>query len=120
MAFADDRNPRQVGATEVVAFLRDLAVRDNVASSTQNQALNALIFLYDQVLKQPLGELGDFVRAKRPRRLPVVLTRREVTKLLEQMEGVQWLMAALIYGTGMRLMDCVRLRIKVWSVRLIA
>jgi integron integrase len=112
MAFAGNRDPRTLGATEVVSFLQDLAVRANVASSTQNQALNALIFLYDQVLKQPLGDLGAFVRAKRPRRLPVVLTRREVTQLLAQMQGTPWLMAALIYGTGMRLMDCVRLRVQ--------
>ncbi len=110
--FVDDRDPTQVGAPEVAAFLQDLAVRGNVAASTQNQALNALVFLYGGVLQQPLEMLGEFARAKRPRRLPVVLTRSEVMRLLNKMEGSSHLMAALLYGTGMRLMDCVRLRIQ--------
>nr|WP_245532090.1 integron integrase [Desulfobacter postgatei] len=89
-----------------------MAVQRNVAESTQNQALNALVFFYDKVLKQPLGDIGNFVRAKRLRRLPVVLTRSEVAKILGQMAGTQKLMASLLYGTGMRLMDCVRLRVQ--------
>lgn len=110
IAFFDHRDPHELGAAEVKSFLEHLAVQGNVAASTQNQALNALVFLYRQVLDQPLGMLDSFVRAKRPRRLPVVLTRGEVRALLAQIEGTQWLMASLLYGTGMRLMECVRLR----------
>ncbi len=112
IGFSGNRDPRSLGAPEVAFFLQDLAVRGNVAASTQNQALNALVFLFDQVLKQPLEDLGDFVRAKRPRRLPVVLTQQEVSRLLGAMTGVQHLMAALLYGTGMRLMECIRLRVQ--------
>lgn len=110
--FCNNRNPLEMGGDEVMSFLQHLAVRRNVAASTQNQALNALVFFYDQVLKKPLGDLGEFVRAKRPKRLPVVLTRSEVTRLFHQMGGKQKLMASLLYGTGMRLMDCVRLRVQ--------
>ncbi|MCP4935864.1 MAG: integron integrase, partial [bacterium] len=78
---------------------------------TQNQALNALVFLYRQVLDMPFGELDGFARAKRPKRLPVVLERMEVSRLLEHLEGTQFLMVALLYGTGIRLMECVRLRV---------
>jgi len=85
--FCDCRDPRQVGTDRLVAFLEDLAVRGQVSASTQNQALNALVFLYKQVLGQSLEQLGDFARAKGPRRLPVVLTRGEVARLLEQLEG---------------------------------
>ena len=112
IAFCNNRNPNEIGGDEVVSFLQHLAVRRNVSASTQNQALNALVFFYDQVLKKPLGDLGDFMRAKRPKRLPVVLTRSEVTRLLHHMGGKQKLMASLLYGTGMRLMDCVRLRVQ--------
>ncbi len=112
LAFIGHRDPRADGAPEVVSFLETLAVRGNVAASTQNQALNALVFFYDQALEQPLGDLGSFIRAKRPRRLPVVLTRGEVLKLLDGLEGTYQLMASLLYGTGMRLMECLRLRVK--------
>ena len=112
ISYNGNREPKKLGSGEVVSFLQHLAVQRNVAESTQNQALNALVFFYDKVLKQPLGDIGSFVRAKRPKRLPVVLTRSEVTKTLEQMTGRQKLMASLLYGTGMRLMDCVRLRVK--------
>ena len=112
LAFIGHRDPRAAGAPEVISFLETLAVRGNVAASTQNQALNALVFFYDQALEQPLGDLGAFVRAKRPQRLPVVLTRGEVLRLLEPMEGVYRLMTSLLYGTGMRLMECLRLRVK--------
>jgi integron integrase len=111
-AFIADRDPRQAGATEVVAFLESLALKGNVAASTQNQALNALVFLYGQVLEQPLGDMGTFQRAKRPRRLPTVLTGGEVARLLAKLEGTYHLMASLLYGTGMRLMECLRLRVK--------
>ena len=110
IAFFDNCDPHQLGAAEVKSFLEHLAVNGNVAASTQNQALNALVFLYRHVLDQPLGMLDSFARAKRPRRLPVVLTRGEVRALLAQLKGTQWLMASLLYGTGMRLMECVRLR----------
>ncbi len=106
------RDPRTLGAGEVKRFLEHLAVDGRVAASTQNQALNALVFLYKQVLGRPLDDLDGFARAKRPRRLPVVLTRTEARALLAAMEGTRWLMASLLYGTGMRLMECVRLRIQ--------
>ncbi len=112
VAFCSGQNPKSLGASNVVEFLQSLVMQRNVAATTQNQALNALVFLYDQVLKLPLGDLGEFIRAKRPKRMPVVLTRQEVTNLLNTMSGTQWLMAALLYGTGMRLMDCIRLRVQ--------
>jgi integron integrase len=107
-----NQDPSLVGEDRIVGFLEDLAVRGQVSASTQNQALNALVFLYRQVLNRELAPFGDFARAKRPKRLPVVLERAEVVQLLEQMEGTQHMMAALLYGTGMRLMECVRLRIQ--------
>uniref|UniRef100_UPI0038B7BB4A integron integrase n=1 Tax=Aromatoleum toluclasticum TaxID=92003 RepID=UPI0038B7BB4A len=110
--FLKGADPRAAGAVEVKAFLQDLAVQGRVAASTQNQALNALVFLYDKVLERPLGALGSFARAKRPQPLPVVLSRDEVVRLLGRMDGVHGMMAALLYGTGMRLMECVRLRVK--------
>jgi len=110
--FIGGADPRIAGAAEVKAFLQNLAVEGRVAASTQNQALNALVFFYDKVLERPLGELGSFARAKKPRRLPVVLSRAEVMRLLEALEGVHATMGALLYGTGMRLMECVRLRVK--------
>jgi integron integrase len=112
IAFRSGRDPRALGAVDVKAYLEHLAVRRTVSASTQSQALNALVFLYGQVLGQPLDELKDFKRARRPRRLPVVLTQREVRALLAALDGRQWLMASLLYGTGMRLMECVRLRVK--------
>ena len=110
--FHGKRHPREMGAVEVGRFLSDLAVQRRVASSTQNQALNALLFLYGQVLHQQLGQIGEIQRAKRPERLPVVLTRAEVQKVLDGMTGTCQLMARLLYGSGMRLMECVRLRVK--------
>jgi integron integrase len=109
--FCGGTAPDQVGAAEVKAFLDHLAIRRRVSASTQNQALNALAFLYKQVLKHELGELGAFARAKRPRNLPVVLSRREVNSLLGQMKGTHRLIAALLYGTGMRLLEGLRLRV---------
>ncbi len=112
VAFHGGRAPGSLGAAEVVSFLQHLAVVRNVAASTQNQALNALVFFYDKALEQPLGELGSMVRAKRPKRLPVVLSIAEVKRLLGVMEGVHGLIAALLYGTGMRLLECLRLRVQ--------
>jgi integron integrase len=106
------RHPRELGAREVEAFLTDLAVRGEVAASTQNQALAALLFLYRVVLETKLPWMEDVVRAKRPRRLPLVLSRAEVGRLLAGLEGVHWLMAGLLYGSGLRLMECLRLRVK--------
>jgi len=110
--FHNKRHPNQMGAAEVESFLTHLAVEGNVAASTQNQALCALLFLYGKILRLELGPL-DAVRAQRPVRLPVVLSVDEVRRLLEAMpEGIYRLMAELMYGTGMRLMECCRLRIK--------
>jgi site-specific recombinase XerD len=100
--FHGKRHPREMGAIEVGRFLSDLAVGHRVAASTQNQALNALVFLYRQVLQLELGQIGDITRAKRPERLPTVLTRAEVDRLLNGMSGTHQLMAKLLYGTGMR------------------
>lgn len=107
------RHPRELGATEVGAFLTRLATVEHVSASTQNQALSALLFLYRVVLDIELPRLDQMVRAKLPRRLPVVLSQEEVARLLRAIpEGQTAMMAQLLYGTGMRLMECVRLRIK--------
>jgi len=110
--FHEGRAPADMGAAEVAAFLEHLVVRRNVAASTQNGALNALVFIYDKVLERPLGDLGPVARAKRPPRLPVVLSSSEVKRLLAEMSGVCGLIASLLYGTGMRLMECLRLRVQ--------
>ena len=110
--FHGKRHPREMGAAELEAFLTHLAVDGNVASSTQNQALAALLFLYKEVMGIQLPWLDNLTRAKRPSRLPTVLSREEVQAVLGRMEGVYGLMARLLYGTGMRLMECVRLRVK--------
>lgn len=106
------RHPRELGAAAVQSFLSDLATRQKVAAATQNQALNALVFLYREVLRVELGSIGEIERPTRPARLPVVLTREEAQRLLNGMAGTHQLMARLLYGTGMRLMECVRLRVK--------
>ena len=110
--FHGKRHPAEMGAPEITKFLSSLAVEANVAASTQNQALSALLFLYRDVLEQDLPWLDDVVRAKRPARLPVVLTRDEVRTLLLQMHGVPRLMAMLLYGAGLRLLECAHLRVK--------
>lgn len=106
------RHPREMGAREVEAFLTRLATQGQVAVSTQNQALSALLFLYREVLSQELPWMEDIRRAKRPARLPVVLSRHEVAALLDEMEGVTWLQASLLYGAGLRLLECLRLRVQ--------
>lgn len=106
------RHPVEMGAAEVEAFLSDLAVRGNVSVSTQNQALAALLFLYKQVLKLDLPWLGEVVRAKKPSRLPVVLSVDEVQRILSHLQGEVWLITSLLYGAGMRLMEVLRLRVK--------
>ena len=110
--FFDKRHPSDLGATEIGVFVSHLAVKRNVAASTQNQALSALLFLYREVLGQPVEWVDDIERARRPRRLPVVFTREEVRAVLGRLRGEAWLMASLLYGSGLRLMECVRLRVK--------
>src|SRR5437773_5337095 len=110
--FHNKRHPREMAEPEVTQFLTHLARDGHVAASTQNQALSALLFLYKEVLKQEIGWLEGVERAKRPSRLPVVLTRDEVHKIFAHLYGMQRLMAALLYGSGLRLMECVRLRVK--------
>jgi len=92
--------------------LTHLAIKGNVAASTQNQALCAILFLYNEVLKRELGRLGEVVWAKKPERLPVVLTRAEVKAVLGQLSGANWIMANLLYGAGLRILECLRLRVK--------
>jgi integron integrase len=101
-----------MGALEIRAFLAHMAIEKKVAASTQNGALNALVFLYRQVLKKPFLDLADIERAKRPRQLPTVFTREEVQAMLAHLNGMPYLMASLLYGAGLRLMECVRLRVK--------
>jgi len=110
--FHDKRHPKDMGATEIRAFLSYLATHEHVAASTQNGALNALLFLYRSVLQQPFPHLEPIERAKRPRRLPTVFTRDEVHTMLTRLTGMPHLMASLLYGAGLRLMECVRLRVK--------
>ena len=110
--FHGKRHPAEMGAAEVTAFLTALAVRDRVAASTQNQALNALLFLYREILGVELPWLDGLVRTKRPQHLPTVLTREEVRTVLEQLDRAPRLMALLLYGAGLRLLECCRLRIK--------
>src|SRR6266446_337827 len=110
--FHGKRHPRDMGAQEVQQFLSHLAVEGHVAASTQSQALSAILFLYQQVLKQDIGWLHDIVRAKQPQRLPVVFTQDEVAKVLRQLSGVTWIMGPLLYGAGLRLLECLRLRVK--------
>ncbi|RIA31593.1 integron integrase [Ectopseudomonas oleovorans] len=106
------RHPQDMGTAEVEAFLTDLAVRRDVSASTQNQALAALLFLYKEVQGLDLPWLADIVRAKKPQRLPVVLSVDEVRRVLSGLDGDIWLVCSLLYGTGMRLMEALRLRIK--------
>lgn len=106
------RHPRDMGPAEVEQFLSQLAVQGQVAASTQNQALSALLFLYREVLQVQLPWLEGVTRAKRPARVPAVLSRDEVTRLLARLDGRPWLLASLLYGAGLRLMEALRLRVK--------
>jgi len=101
-----------MGAVEVEAFLTHLAVEGKVAASTQNQAKSAILFLYREVLNQQLSWLDNVEQARTPKRLPVVLTQAEVHAMLTRLTGTYWLMASLLYGAGLRLMECARLRVK--------
>lgn len=106
------RHPDEMGAAEVVEFLSDLAVNGHVSSSTQNQALCALVFLYREVLGRELEGLDNAVRARRPAHLPVVMSQREVKALFDVLDERYRLIASLLYGSGLRLMECLRLRVK--------
>lgn len=110
--YNDKRHPSTLGEAEITAFLTYLAVKRKVAASTQNQALCAIVFLYREVIKKDLGGFENFVRAKMPHRLPVVFTQNEVKKILVQLENRNWLMGHILYGAGLRIMECVRLRVK--------
>jgi len=110
--FHKKRHPVEMGETEIGQFLSHLATEQHVSASTQNQALNALLFLYREVLEKPIGYINGVVRAKRPIRLPVVLTHQEVRAILGALSGPEWLMAMLLYGAGLRLMECLRLRVQ--------
>jgi site-specific recombinase XerD len=111
IVWSGKRHPKEMGAAEVNGFLGDLALRERVAASTQNQALNALVFLYREVVGSELGEIGKFERAQRPERMPVVLSREEVRAVLGKLEGTQQLIGRLLYGTGVRLLEGLRLRV---------
>jgi integron integrase len=110
--FHHQRHPRKMSVSEIEAFLTHLAVQRNVASSTQTQALSALLFLYRDVLNIELSGAIDAIRAKKPQHLPTVLTQEEVRLVLSHMQGQHRLMAQLLYGSGLRLLECVRLRVK--------
>jgi len=110
--FHNLRHPEELAEPEVNRFLTHLAVVEHVSSSTQNQALAALLFLYRHVLGREMGDLGEVIRARRPSRLPAVMTRSEVKAVLSELSGGKWLMASLMYGTGLRLMECLRLRVQ--------
>lgn len=112
IAFHGQRHPRELGATEVEQFLTFLAVRRKVSAATQNQALNALLFVYRHVLNIELPWLANLTRATRPKRLPVVLSREDAHALLAELQGVSWLVASLLYGSGLRLLEALRLRVK--------
>ena len=110
--FHDKKHPKEMGELEVEAFLTWLAVEKHVSKSTQNQAFNALIFLYREVLKRPLEGRIDAVRSSKKQRLPIVMSKEETQRVLSGMSGTTQLMAKLLYGSGLRLMECIRLRIK--------
>jgi integron integrase len=110
--FHNKKHPAQMGAKEIKEYLTYLAVKQSVSSSTQNQALNAIIFLYKDVLKQNVEDFSDFKRAKLPQKVPLVLNQLEIEKLFQNLDGVYFLIAKLLYGSGLRLLEALRLRIK--------
>jgi integron integrase len=110
--FHNKRHPRDMGEVEIRAFISDLAVNGGITASTQTVALSALLFLYRDVLKQELPYVSNIERARKPKRLPVVFTRDEVKRILANLEGTHWLIGGLLYGSGLRLMECLRLRVK--------
>ncbi|MBZ0168229.1 MAG: integron integrase [Kofleriaceae bacterium] len=110
--FHNKRHPAEMGEQDIARFLTNLASESHVSASTQNQALNAILFLYREVLRKEIGYVNGVVRAKRPKRLPVVLTRQEVKSIVSLLSGPEWIMGMLLYGAGLRLMECLRLRVK--------
>lgn len=112
IVFHQTRHPAQLGASEIERFLSSLATDRHVSASTQNQALCALLFLYRTVIQVTLPPLANIVRVRTPPRLPAVLNRSEVRAVLNQLEGVPWLVASLLYGAGLRLLECLELRVK--------
>ena len=110
--FHEVRHPAEMAEPEINAFLTHLAVEKRVSASTQNQALSALLFLYRHVLDREVGDLGEVIRARKPKRLPVVMSREEVKAILANLTGEKRLMAALLYGAGLRLRECLRLRVQ--------
>ena len=103
-----------MGEAEINGFLSHLALRAKVSASTQNQALSTILFLYCALLKRKVGKLGDLVRARRPKRLPTVMTKKEARAVLGHLEDKIWIMDCLMYGSGLRLKECLRLRVQVW------
>lgn len=112
IVFHQYRHPRLLAEDDVNSFLTNLAVKQDVAASTQNQALSAILFLYEHVLQKPLDRIEGVVRARRPKRLPVVLTVDEVHRIMSHLSGDRWLIAMLLYGGGLRLLEALRLRVK--------
>jgi len=112
MVFHHMRHPRDMGVPDIESFLSHLAIKEKVSSSTQNQAFNAILFLYREVLHFELNECIQAMRAKKPSRIPIVITREEVAKVLDALDGIQRLMVSMLYGCGLRLMECCRLRVK--------
>jgi site-specific recombinase XerD len=110
--FHHKQHPAKLGAKDVSSFLSYLAVERHVSASTQNQALSAILFLYREVLEQEIDWIADAVRAQKPKRLPVVFTKQEAQAVLMRLSDTPWLMASLLYGSGLRLMKCVRLRVQ--------
>lgn len=110
--FNETRHPKEMGKNEIERFLSHLSMNRNVAASTQNQAMNAILFLYKSVLHMPINDKIEAVRAKKPKRLPTVLSRDEMNRLMKLVNGTHQLMAKLLYGSGLRLMEVVRLRVQ--------
>ena len=113
--FHNKRHPSSMGADEINAYLTHLAVEGHGSASTQNQALSGILFLYNKVLEEDIGRVGEVIRARKPKHLPVVLTRDEVTRILARLEGTWWLMGMMLYGSGLRQIECLRLRGRMWT-----
>ncbi len=110
--FHNKKHPRDMGKKEINKFITHLAINEHLSASTQNQALCAIVFLYKHVLKKELGDFGNVIWAKKPKKLPVVYTREEAKAVLNQLSGVHWIMTMLLYGAGLRLSECLELRVK--------
>ena len=112
IVFHKKTHPANLGTSEIAAFLTWLAVQQHVSASTQNQALSALLFLYKHVLGIEVGRIDHVPRARMPIRVPVVLSRDEVKRVMEQLTGTMWIIVVLLYGAGLRIQDCLELRVK--------